>query len=134
MDQAGITVVRLPYDDSCLRAYIQASNGAFAGALEFFGNPEELAEFGRRLITFTNSNGPDDEAEFRAGWGNELRLRISTRAGLEFSADTGEISQDHAFTRFRIRCDGEGLKRLGRLLVAFVENSHDTIFWEPGSS
>src|SRR5262249_25973290 len=95
MEEPAISLVRWPYDDSAWRGLLRSSNAVFAGALEFYTDTEELAEFGRRLAAFPS--GPDDEVRFSLGsregdWAYYLLLRafLVDRAGqaaLEFAAD-----------------------------------------------
>ena len=86
MDEPIITLMRLPYDDSAWRVVIRASDGEFAGILEFCTDPWELSEFGRRLAAFPI--GPGDQARFELGsrdgnWAYYLLLRafLVDRAG-----------------------------------------------------
>jgi hypothetical protein len=137
MDEPAISLVRWPYDDSAWRVFLQACNGGFAGALEFYTDAEGLAEFARRLAAFPS--GPDDEVRFSLGsrdgnWAYYLLLRafLVDRAGhaaLEFAADNCRVTPDHAQASFFIPCEVAAINRLGRQLRGWLSRSDEPLLW-----
>jgi hypothetical protein len=133
MKTPALSLVRWPYDDSAWRVDIQATNGAFAGALEFDTDPEALADFGRRLSAFPV--GPEDEVRFSLGstegnWAYFLSLRafLCDRAGhaaLEFAADNNDDARVH----FVIPCEPAALRRLGQQLLLWLRHSDEPLHW-----
>ncbi len=138
MNEPGITLVRLPEEDSICRAIIRACNGRFAGTLEFYTDAEQLREFGIRLCAFPS--GPGDEARYVIGSRDEnwalymlLRAFLLDRAGhvaLEFAVDNLEPSPWHAQANFFIPCEVAALNRLGHQLQAWLLRSDETLCWE----
>ena len=137
MDEPAISLVRWPYDDSAWRVFLRASNGEFAGALEFYTDAEELSEFGRRLADFPH--GPSDEVRFSLGsrdgnWAYYILLRafLVDRAGhaaLEFTADNRQAASDHAQSSFFISCEVAAINRLGQQLRGWLSRPDEPLSW-----
>ena len=137
MDEPVITSMRRPYDDSAWRVVIRASDGEFAGGLEFYTAPQELSEFGRRLAAFPI--GPGDEARLELGardgdWAYYLLLRaflvdLAGHAALEFAADNREASPNRAEASFFNSCEVAAINRLGRQLQSWLDRSDKPLSW-----
>jgi len=137
MDESTISLTRLPYDDSAWWIYIRASNGEFAGALEFYTDAERLGEFAGQLAVFPNGAG--DEARFELGsrdgtWAYYLLLRafLMDRAGhpaLEFAANKLASPPHHAQASFFIPCEVEAIKRLGRQIRTWLDSTDESLSW-----
>ncbi len=137
MEKAGLSLAQLPYDGSAYRVLLRASNGDYAGVLEFYTDVAILKEFGQGLVRFPQSIS--DEVRFKLGakegnWAYYLLLRafVLDRSGhpaLEIVIDNRNGGIRHAETRFFINCEAASLNLFGRRLSAWVERSGEPMVW-----
>lgn len=135
----GITLTRLPYDDSAWHVEVCASGGTYSAAQEFYVYPTDLAEFGQRLTAFPQRIG--DEVRYEIGgrtenWAHYLLLRAFIydsvgHAALEFAADNRCGVPGHAQARFFFCCEVAALNRLGKQLQAWTLDSDEPLNWNP---
>jgi hypothetical protein len=137
MNDAVLSLARLPYDDSACRILLSASNGTFAGELEFYSDAPSLLDFAQRLIEFPRS--ASDEARLEVGEqdGNSacyllLRALVIDRAGhtaMEIVIDNHEQGHRHADATFFIPCEVASLNQLGRKICGWLEQPDNSLVW-----
>jgi hypothetical protein len=121
----GITLTRLPYDDSAWHVEVCASGGTYSAAQEFYVYPTDIGDEVRYEIGGRTEN-----------WAHYLLLRAFIydsvgHAALEFAADNRCGVPGHAQARFFICCEVAALNRLGKQLQTWTLDSDEPLNWNP---
>lgn len=135
-----ITIRRYPYEEPYhLNLVISASNGSFAGTLEYYCNADDLGRMGSRLMAFPEGVGdtysyelgsprPEDRCAFHLAF-RARTLDSSGHCALEFELNNNRQHTDRCSCSFAIRTETAAINRLGRLLMTFGELKHSTLLW-----
>jgi hypothetical protein len=135
-----IAVNRFPYEEPYhTHLDIQASNGAYAGAIDFYCGVDEIREIGEALSTFP-SHVPDeyrfsvgsDEAKDR--WAYHFVLRAYTwdavgHCALQFVMNLNRTEPYEGLCSFSIPAEPAQIARLGRLFVRLHERPSTSFRW-----
>jgi hypothetical protein len=137
MANPGISLSRLPYDDSAWRILLRSSNGDFGGVLEFYIDPSGLRDFARHLTEFPF--GQMNEVRLEIGsrngnWAHYLLLRAFEfdRAGhsaLQVVVDNRGEGERHDQASFFTPSEAAAMNQLGREILAWLENSDQPLHW-----
>jgi len=135
-----IAVQRFPYEEPYhAHIHIDASNGQFGGAVDFYCNVEDLANIGRGLQNFPckvpdeyrYENGSKDPA---ARVYSYLLIRAYTidRVGhcaLQISMSRNAIPPVEGMCEFSITAEPSAINRLGMLFERFAKLEHLELRW-----
>ncbi|MGB7582114.1 MAG: hypothetical protein WBL85_06675 [Sedimentisphaerales bacterium] len=138
MDTIGIQLKRYPYEEPYhLNLALSASNGLFAGQLEYFCNADDIKKIGTTLQSFPNKI--PDEYLYEIGSaqkGNNsayyfalhaYTTDMSGQCALQIVIDNNRDKPDEGACRFSIKAEPSAINRLGKLLLRFSEMKHQTL-------
>ena len=140
METPYIHIRRIPYEEPYhTQLEFRASNGTFAGVVDFYCNLDDLAEMATALKAFPaqsvdqytyeyGSNEPGDRMYryFR------LRFYTTDHAGhcaVQFSVDLRNNAPEEGVCVFSFRVEPAAIHRLGQLLENFHKLQHLELRW-----
>ena len=136
-DEGGISLSRLPYDDSAWHVLLQTNNGEFSSALAFYVDKGTFKSFAKQLAEFPV--GKEEEVRFEIGsrdgnWAYYLLLRAITydRSGhiaIQVEVDNRQEGHRHSQASFFISCEAASVNQLGRRISAWLEKSDEPLVW-----
>jgi hypothetical protein len=137
-----IVMRRVPYEEPYhLNIELSASNGAFAGTVDFYCTPGALLEIAAALSAFPNK--VPDAYVFEYGSpdsGRQVYRHLMLRAytvgalggcGLHISMNRNCAPPDEGVCEFSILVEPAALNKLGRLLQLFAQLEHLELEWTP---
>jgi hypothetical protein len=137
-----IAVKRFPYEEPYhTHLDIEASNGAYAGAIDFSCGVDEIREVGEALGAFP-SKVPDeyrfsygsDDPEDRQDWHFVLRAYTTDAIGhcaLQFVMNLNQTEPHEGLCSFSIPAEPVQIARLGRLFLRLHERASTRFRWTP---
>jgi hypothetical protein len=135
-----IEVRRFPYEEPYhTHLVVEASDGTFAGAVEFYCNIADISEIGTALGAFP-SKVPDDY-QYVCGSDDPrvysyLALRAYTthslgHCALQFVMKMNVKEPGEGSCRFSITAEPASIDRLGRLFLRLHEKAPSSFRWTP---
>ena len=137
-----IKIQRYPYEEPhLLNLHFKASNGTFAGFLEFYCNTEELIEMGNKLSNFAQK--VPDEYIYEVGstkkkdnFAYHFYFRVYTidkvgHSAIQVIIDNNETDIDEGACKFKIPAEPIDINKLGDLLLHFSKLEHKELYWTP---
>lgn len=138
-----IIIRRHPYEEPYhLRLVITASNGVFAGTLEYYCKADDLAEIGRNLTVFPRTIEDTYSYELGSPRPDKFAFHFVLRAdtldsaghcALHISMKNNREQPNDCSCSFSIRTEPGAINLLGRLLTTFGELKHRTLRWSETS-
>ena len=138
MNTVGIQIRRLPYEEPHhLDLVFSASNGTFAGAVEYYCNTPDLEDLGKSLQAFPTT--VPDAYSYETGqerFDNDFASHVYTtdavgHCALQVVIDNHRARPDEGACRFSIPAEPAAINRLGRLLFQFAKLRHYELKWTP---
>jgi hypothetical protein len=138
MRHSRLSLTRRPYETDSDAFELEASNGLFAGTLEFYAAIDDIDSFAMRLIAFPGNARHEVCFELGAPGGNwacHLLLRAFLRdtaghAALEVKMSSSGNASVNASASFPIVCEVAAINRLGSQLHEWCRGSEDAFLWE----
>ena len=136
---AGMRLVRLPYDDMDWHVDLRATDGDFAARQDFYVNPRTLAEFAVGLSSFPKAMG--DEVRFEIGaptgkWAYHVLMRAylydaAGHSALEFVVNNRGAPPVRRQSSFHIVCEAAAINRLGAEFQSWLPEPTIPFVWRP---
>jgi hypothetical protein len=137
-----IVMRRVPYEEPYhLNIELEASNGTFGGAVDFYCSPQALLKIGAALSAFPVKIPDEYIFEYGSpGVGNRVYRHVLLRAytvgavghcGLQISMNRNCAPPDEGICEFSILAEAAALNKLGHLLQRFAQLEHLELKWTP---
>jgi hypothetical protein len=135
-----IIMRRVPYEEpNLLNIELSASNGVFAGTVDFYCGPGDLLEIATALSPFPTKIPDDYVFEYGSpgsGSNSYLLLRAYTlgplgHCGLHISMNRNCTPPNEGVCEFSIPAEPAALNKLGLLLRHFAQLEHLKLKWTP---
>jgi hypothetical protein len=139
MSEAGVRIERLaPHDGDRLDFFrVSATDGRFAGYLDFYEYETTLRGFAVALQGFSRREGCEARLEIGTPKDTEyllLRAHLTNQlshAALEVQVDNGRVGRHSARANFTLDCELAALNRMGEELAIWLAEPARPFTWRP---